>query len=317
VGTVIERIRLRAFAKVNYALDVLGLREDGYHEVGTVMQSVSLADEVEIEVANRGFKLRVEPEGTMVGSPEENTAYRAWKLLCGLAGDDLPIRVTLRKEIPAGAGLGGGSADAAAVLVGLNGLFGLGLRVEELREVGARIGADVPFCLSGGTALGKGVGDILTPLPAPPAHRLVVARPLAGADTGKIYRTYDEEAARSARSVGLVVAALESGTLPALAGAVGNDLALVTTGLVPEVAELRRGLIDAGALGASMSGSGTAVYGIFDEEEAALRAAQKSAAPFAGVYVPVSCGVEEFQPERKFNPAARAREVGGSETDGP
>jgi len=287
-------IRLRAFAKVNYALDVLGLREDGYHEVRTVMQSVSLADEVEIGVAGRGFDLRVEPEGTVVGPPEENTAYRAWKLLCGLAGAELPARVTLRKGIPAGAGLGGGSADAAAVLVGLNGLFGLGLRVGELREVGVRIGADVPFCVSGGTALGEGVGELLIPLPPPPAHRLVVAKPSAGADTGRIYRAYDAGPGQSAHSVEAVVAALGSGSLPALAGAVGNDLAPVTAGLVPEVAELRRGLVEAGALGASMSGSGTAVYGLFDEDGAARSAALGSGAPFAGVYDPVSRGVEEI-----------------------
>ncbi len=298
MGAVTRKIRLRTFAKVNYALDVLGLRDDGYHEVRTVMQSVSLADEVEIEGARRGFELQVEPEGTRVGPPEENTAYRAWKLLCGLAGDEFPIKVTLRKGIPAGAGLGGGSADAAAVLVGLNELFGLGLRVEELREVGAKIGADVPFCVSGGTALGEGVGELLTPLPAPPAHRLVVAKPLAGAETGKIYRAYDERPARGARSVEAVVeavvAALGSGSLPALAGAVGNDLAPVTTDLVPEVAKLWRGFMDAEALGASMSGSGTAVFGIFDEEEAARTAARESGAAFAGVYEPVSRGVEEI-----------------------
>jgi 4-diphosphocytidyl-2-C-methyl-D-erythritol kinase len=306
-----ERIRLRAFAKVNYAHDVLGLREDGYHEVSTVMQSVSLADEVEIEVADRGFELRVEPEGAVVGPPEENTAYRAWKLLRGLVGSELPIRATLRKGIPAGAGLGGGSADAAAVLVGLNELFGLGLRVEELREVGTRVGADVPFCVSGGTALGEGVGVLLTPLPAPPDHRLVVAKPLAGADTGKIYRAYDDQgSAKSARSVEAVVAALESGDLPALAAAVGNDLAPVTAGLVPEVGQLRSELMDAGALGASMSGSGTAVYGVFDEEGTALDVARESGAPFAGVCGPVSRGVEEIQPGRE-------REGGGPEADGP
>jgi 4-diphosphocytidyl-2-C-methyl-D-erythritol kinase len=311
VGAVIEKIRLRAFAKLNYALDVLGLRGDGYHEVRTVMQSVSLADEVEIEVAGRGFELWVESEGTVVGPPEENTAYRAWKLLCGLAGDELPVRVTLWKGIPAGAGLGGGSADAAAVLVGLNGLFGLGLHVEDLREVGARIGADVPFCVSGGTALGEGVGELLTPLPAPPVHRLVVAKSSAGVDTGNIYRAYDEGSARSAHSVEAVIAALGSGSLPALAGAVGNDLTHVTVSLVPEVAELRRGFMAAGALGASMSGSGTAVYGVFDEEGAAWSAVERSGAPFAGVYGPVSCGVEEIQSGRL------GEEDGGPDTDGP
>ena len=136
--------RLRAFAKVNYALDVLGLRADGYHEVSTVMQSISLADEVELRRAAGGFDLSLEPEEVRIGPQERNTTYLAWKALRRLTGEELPVEVSLRKRIPAGAGLGGGSADAAAVLVGLNELFGLGLRVDELRGIGAGIGADVP-----------------------------------------------------------------------------------------------------------------------------------------------------------------------------
>jgi 4-diphosphocytidyl-2-C-methyl-D-erythritol kinase len=164
-------VRLRAFAKINYALEVRGLRGDGYHEIRTVMQSVSLADEVEIEHAEEGFELQTEPGCSDVGPPEENTVRKAWKLMCGLVGAELPVRIRLHKRIPSRAGLGGGSADAAAALYGINELLGLGLNHEELSDVGGWIGADVPFCLLGGTALGGGVGDLLTPLPAPPAHR--------------------------------------------------------------------------------------------------------------------------------------------------
>ena len=234
-------IRLRAFAKVNYALDVLGLREDGYHQVSTVMQSISLADEVELRRAAGGFRLSFEPEEAELGPPEQNTIYLAWRLLQRLTGDELPVEVHLRKRIPAGAGLGGGSADAAAVLVGLNEVFELGLRQDELREAGGAIGADIPFCISGGAALGEGVGEILTPLPAPPAHRLVVAKPLRSADTASIYRAYDRAQTQSTRSVEPVVSALRSGNVPALASAVGNDLAPVTRGLVLEVADLGAG----------------------------------------------------------------------------
>lgn len=287
-----REVRLRALAKVNYALDVLGLRADGYHEVGTVMQSISLADEVELVRAERGFALAIEPEGAGIGPLEQNTAYLAWKLLRKLTGEELPVEATLRKRIPAGAGLGGGSADAAAVLVGLNELFGLGIRVDELRMVAPAVGADVPFCISGGTALGEGVGEILTPLPAPPAHQLVVAKPLRSADTGKFYRAYDATKAPSARCVGPVVSALRSGSLSALAAAVGNDLAPVTKNVIPEVAALEKELLISGALGISMSGSGTAVYGIFDDEEAAGIASVALETPFAGVYEPVSRGVE-------------------------
>ncbi|HEX5699610.1 MAG TPA: 4-(cytidine 5'-diphospho)-2-C-methyl-D-erythritol kinase [Rubrobacter sp.] len=287
-----REVRLRAFAKVNYALDVLGLRADGYHEVSTVMQSISLADEVELRRAADGFDLSLEPEEVRIGAQEQNTTYLAWKALQRLTGKELPVKVTLRKEIPAGAGLGGGSADAAAVLVGLNELFGLGLRVDELRGIGAGIGADVPFCVSGGMALGEGVGEILTPLPAPPSHLLVVAKPLRSADTGRIYHAFDETRPEGTHSVEPVVSALRSGSLPALASAVGNDLTPVTRGIVPQVAELEQSLRASGALGASMSGSGTAVYGIFDDTEAAGIAEDTVDAPFIGVYEPVSLGVK-------------------------
>ena len=286
-----RKVRLRAFAKVNYALDVLGLRADGYHEVSTVMQSISLADEVELRRSTGGFDLSLEPEEEEIGPQERNTTYLAWKALRRLTGEELPIGVTLRKEIPAGAGLGGGSADAAAVLVGLNELFGLGLGVDELRGIGAGIGADVPFCISGGTVLGEGVGEILTPLPAPPAHCLVIAKPPRSAHTGKIYRAYDGAETERMSSVEPVVLALRSGSLSALAAAVGNDLAPVTMGIIPEAAELEQTLLASGALGASMSGSGTAVFGIFDDEVTAGGAQDAVDAFFIGVYEPVSCGV--------------------------
>ncbi len=282
------KVLLRAFAKVNYALEVRRKREDGYHEISTVMQSVSLADEVEIERAREGFELKVEPEDAEVGPPQENTVYKAWKLLGELVGLRLPARVRLRKRIPARAGLGGGSADAAATLLGLNELFGLGLSVAELREVGLRVGADVPFCLSGGTALGEGVGDVLTPLPPPPAHHLALVKPERGAQTAEIYRAYDARPRRGVASVERVVAALRSGDLPTLARAVGNDLEAITAELVPEVEAYREELLRSGALGAAMSGTGTAVYGIFSGDEAG----KQLRAPFSCVCEPRGAGME-------------------------
>ncbi|HEV2094665.1 MAG TPA: 4-(cytidine 5'-diphospho)-2-C-methyl-D-erythritol kinase [Rubrobacter sp.] len=287
-----REVRLRAYAKVNYSLDVVGVRADGYHELRTVMQSVSLADGVEVCRAGGGFELRVDPPRTDVGPPEKNTAYRAWRHLCDRLGEELPVRVTLRKEIPSGAGLGGGSADAAAVLRGLEGLFGLGLSVEELRDVGKEIGADVPFCVSGGTALGEGVGEILSPAPAPPDHRLLVVKPRRGADTAQVYRAHDASSAGGDAS-GRVLSALRSGDLAELAGALGNDLAPVAKRMVPEVADLEGKLLEAGAVGASMTGSGTAVYGLFRDEDAAVRAKERLDTPFAAVCAPVPRGSEE------------------------
>ena len=287
-------IRLKAYAKINFALDVVGVRPDGYHELRTVMQSISLADEVVVERSGGGFELRVEPENPGIGPREQNTAYLAWKLLCGLHGAELPVRVTLRKNVPAGAGLGGGSSDAAAVLRGLDELFGLGLSAEELVATAGSIGADVPFCLAGGTALAEGVGEKLTPAPAPPDHRLLVVKPPRGADTGKVYRAYDEGPFQSGGSADRVLGALRSGDLDALAGALGNDLAPFTKVQLPEVAELEGRLLEAGALGASVTGSGSAVYGLFRDEEAAGRAREQVGAPFVGVYAPVSRGSERI-----------------------
>ncbi|MCA1688244.1 MAG: 4-(cytidine 5'-diphospho)-2-C-methyl-D-erythritol kinase [Actinobacteria bacterium] len=289
MGALMGKARLRAFAKVNYALEVRGLLDDGYHEVASVLQSISLADELEIERSKGGFELLFEPEGVEVGPLEENTVYKAWALLWEASGHELPARIRLHKKIPAGAGLGGGSADAAAVLVGMNELFGLGLNYEELRDVGSRIGADVPFCLTGG-ALGEGIGEVLTPLPAPPDHHLVVAKPVRSAETGGVYRAYDEHHTKEKPSVKLVVAALRSGDLTALAGAVGNDLEPVTARLVPEVAACREKMERAGALGTAMTGTGTAVYGIFDTEDGPPTKASLRA-PFVGVCEPVGAGV--------------------------
>ncbi len=285
-------VRLRAFAKVNYGLSIKGLREDGYHEISTVFQNISLADEVELERAAEGFGLRVEPEWARTGPPEDNTVHRAWELLCELSGFELPVRVALHKKIPAGAGLGGASADAAAFLVGANALFGLGLEPEKLAGLGLGVGADVPFCISGGTALGGGVGEALSPLPAPPEHRLVLVKPERGAETASIYKAYDENPPKEKTSTDHIVSALHRGVLREFAATVSNDFAPITSGIVPEVAVHEKELIRAGALGASMSGSGTAVYGIFASEEEARAAASLLSAPFAGIYEPVPQGIE-------------------------
>lgn len=287
-----KSIGLRAYAKVNYALDVLGVRPDGYHDIRTVFQSISLADEVEIERSLSGFELVVEPEAAAVGPVEENTAYKAWKLLCKEAKTELGVRVSLHKEIPTGAGLGGGSADAAAALVGMNAFFGLGLEKEELCSIGAKAGADVPFCIVGGTMLGEGVGDVLGPLPAPPPHALAVLKPEASASTKEIYAANDRGGRESEHRSRSVAEALEAGDLAALARSIGNDLTPISAALVPEVEEYRRLLLEAGALGAAMSGTGSAVYGIFHSKSDAERAAATSRAHFAGVCEPVERGVE-------------------------
>lgn len=283
-------IELRAYAKVNYSLDVLGVRGDGYHEIRTVLQSVSLFDEVGIEASDKGFSLVVEPRE--VCPVEENTVYKAWRLLCERAGRELPVRARLRKNAPSGAGLGGGSADAAAAMVGMNEMFDLGLGDEELRAIAAGVGADVPFCLSGGTMLGEGIGDELNSLPAPPPHFIALAKPAASADTAKVYRAYDEFPRESREDTGGVASALRSADVRSLAASVGNDLTAVTAVFAPEVEEYVSKLLENSALGASMSGTGTSVYGVFDERGKAEAALATLEAPFSGVFEPMAEGVE-------------------------
>lgn len=291
-GAASDRVRLLAHAKLNYALDIEGVRPDGYHELSTVFQSITLADELALERAEEGFDLVVEPAAADVGPIEENTVHRAWRVMSERAGRDLPVRAHLRKDVPAGGGLGGGSADGAAALVGLDALFGLGLTIGELLRLAARIGADVPFCVLGGTDLAGGVGERLIPLPPPPAHHLVIAKPGFGANTAAVYRAYDAFPARRTAWTGPVLDALRSGDLESLASAVGNALAPVTEGMYPEIPELRRALLRAGALGACMAGSGSAVFGVFATQAEARRAAAGIDAPFVRVCEPAGSGVE-------------------------
>ena len=288
---VAQSIRLLARAKINYSLEITGVRPDGYHELSSVFQSVTLADELTLERAGRGFALVVEPEASDVGPSEANTVHRAWRVLGEHVGDDLPVRVQLHKNVPAGGGLGGGSADGAATLVGLNLLFGLGLDTGTLRELALGVGADVPFCVGGGTALATGVGEKLAPLPGPPDHHLVIAKPPPQANTAQVYRAFDAAAQRPPPTTGAVIEALRSGDLPALASALGNGLAPVTVRMIPEIEELRGALLRAGALGACMTGSGSGVFGIFRSEDAARQAADLDA-PFVSVCRPAGSGVE-------------------------
>lgn len=293
-GGTPDEIRLRAYAKLNYTLEVVGVRDDGYHELRTVFQSISLHDDLRIRRADDGFELSVEPEDADIGPRHENTVHKAWRLLSERVGRGLPVRVDLKKKIPAGAGIGGGSADAAAFLVGCNELFGLGLSAEELCEIGVGVGADVPFCVVGGTALGEGVGERLTRLPNPPRHHLAVIKPGASASTARVYRAYATSAVERKGNSTPVMAALKAGSLARLASSVGNDLAPLTVGIVPEVAGYERLLLEGGALGTAMSGSGTTVYGIFEDERTALAAVSDDglSGVAVGVFEPVGRGVE-------------------------
>lgn len=248
---------LAAPAKVNLALEVLGQLEGGYHELDTVFAWLDWSDEVELGPGSGLEVLNEVSGGLTLGPPEDNLAMRALRAL------DVELSVQLTKRIPAGAGLGGGSADAAAVLVGANLLLGLGHSLEELERIGAGLGADVAFGVRGGAARGRGRGDQLTPLPAPPDCEVVVLQPAFGLATGPVYRAWDTTPVRVAPGAAeRMAAALEAGSYQQMLEALANDLEPPACQLEPSLAGLRQAMLEAGCEGVLLSGSGSCLFGL-------------------------------------------------------
>lgn len=261
---------VKAHAKINLALDVLGTRPDGYHELETIMQTLELHDELEITAAP---DITLAVQGADLPAGPENLAYRAAALLRERAGHAGGAEIRLAKRIPLAAGLAGGSADAAAVLRGLNELWHLGLGPAELAAWGAEIGSDVPFCLYGGTALVRGRGEAVTPLRDLPPLGVVLVKPPFGVSTAEVYRRYDTLANPPYPGCKRMLAAAKRGDAAGLAACLINSLEPVTMSLHPVIDTIKRELSAAGALGVLMSGSGPTVFGLFENRAAAVRAA--------------------------------------------
>lgn len=260
-----EFVKLNAYAKINLTLEVLKKREDGYHELRMLMHSIGLSDRIRIEKADEGV-ICVECSAPL---PEFNTAYRAAQLFIAEKGCG-GVRIFLDKNIPAEAGLGGGSADAAGVLHGLQLLYGEMDR-ERLYEIGKQVGADVPFCLHGGCALACGIGERLTAL-EPVLLPLLVLKGEKGVSTGALFRSLSPESMgdRDGLAERMIKALGEDAR--AVASSLYNALSPAAESLVPAIGEQRERLIEAGALGALMTGSGSAVFGIFESLEKAKQA---------------------------------------------
>jgi 4-diphosphocytidyl-2-C-methyl-D-erythritol kinase len=265
------RVVGRANAKVNLDLRVLGTREDGYHELRTVFQTIDLHDTLTAQEKRGPFVLKCRTPGMPLDS--KNLVWKAaaalWKAL-GRAGDPADAVVTLEKEIPMQAGLGGGSSDAAATLQVLARLWG-GAPVSLLREVAASVGSDVPFFLSGGTALGLGRGEEIYPLVDLPRHWIVVVRPPFGVSTVEAYAWYDDDRAAGVREPRGELQILPV-PWPSRAAQMINDLEPPVVRRHPEIATIKTALREAGAVAAAMSGSGSAVFGLFRTRPAAARA---------------------------------------------
>lgn len=254
-------MELFAPAKINLTLDVLGKRPDGYHEVEMIMQTIALADKICLEHNGNGM-INVKCSHPYVPSGKDNLAWKAAQLLRDWSGCRHGVDITIEKSVPVSAGLGGGSADAAAVLRGLNQLWALNLKDAELRQVAQKVGADVPFCLQGGTALARGVGERLTPLPSPPRLWVVLLKPNLGVSTAETYKAFDPQQVRKRPDNADLIQALESGNISALAGAMGNVLESVTFRRVPLLRTIKQKALEMGALAALMTGSGPTVFAL-------------------------------------------------------
>lgn len=263
-------LRLLAAAKINLTLDILGRREDGYHLMQMVMQSVSLYDRVTLSLLEvPGIFLTCSHPG--IPQDQRNIAWKAAAAFHRAAGTDPAVAIRIEKQIPSQAGLAGGSADGAAVLVGLNRLYGSPLSPGELCAVGVTVGADLPFCIVGGTQLTEGIGEKLTPLPPLPDGWFVIAKPAQGVPTGPCFQRFDQLKPENVLHPDnrKMLRALAEGNFPGAAAQMGNVLELAAQ--CPAVALLRGQMEAAGALGCCMTGSGSAVTAAFAKKEPALR----------------------------------------------
>lgn len=268
-----ERMQLKALAKINLGLDVLRKREDGYHEVRMIMQNVHIYDQILME-KQQEEGIRVKTNLYYLPANENNLVYKAARLLTDEF--DLPggLSIDLKKYIPVAAGMAGGSSDAAAVLFGMNRMYDLGLSLEELMERGVKIGADVPYCIMRGTALSEGIGEILTPLaPMPPCY-ILVAKPGISVSTKFVYENLKASELAYHPDIDGMMEALERQDLKALTDCMkeGNVLETVTVSAYPMIQKLKDAMLHYGALVSLMSGSGPTVFGIFDSRQAAKKA---------------------------------------------
>lgn len=273
-GELMKKTWINAPAKINIGLDVLRKREDGYHEVKMIMQSIRLFDrltftETKKEDITLSTNLRFLPVN------EDNLVIKAAKLLRDEFNITDGLHINLEKRIPVAAGMAGGSTDAASCMLALNKLYGLGLSLEQLQERAVSLGADIPYCLMKGTALSEGIGEKLTRLPNTPDCFILIAKPNIYVSTGSVYQNLVLNENTEHPDIDYMIKAIEQNNLTTLAKSIGNILESVTIPAHPEVAQIKECMINNGAMASLMSGSGPTVFGIFDDRDKAMFAKQK------------------------------------------
>lgn len=280
-----DQITRKAYAKINLGLDVIRRRPDGYHEVKMIMQTVGIYDVLTFRKKEQlegspqiTIALELKETQAVAFSKEElpcdksNLIYKAAALIMETYDIKEGVEITLQKNIPIAAGMAGGSTDAAAVFHGLNELFSLSMSLEDMKKLGVKIGADVPYCIMGGTALSEGIGEILTPLPAPPKAHLLIAKPDINVSTKFVYENLHADTLQFHPDIDGMVEALKAGSLTGITDRMSNVLETVTVKEYPIINQIKEEMIRSGARNALMSGSGPTVFGVYENEEAAKKA---------------------------------------------
>ena len=268
-----QPLYLKAYGKVNLGLDVIRRREDGYHEVRMIMQTVKLYDRIILE-RNHSGNIFLRTNLPYLPVNEKNLVYRAIDIIRREYGIKDGVSATIIKRIPVAAGMAGGSTDAAAAFVGMNQLFALNITQEKLMEYGVTLGADIPYCIKRGTALSEGIGEILTPLPPLPGCWFLIVKPGFSMSTKFVYEHLTLDARTEHPDIDGMVDALFAHSLDGVASRMGNVLEQVTSQHYPAIGELKNIMVENGALNALMSGSGPTVFGIFTSRETAEQAAR-------------------------------------------
>ena len=269
-----HKLEIDARAKINFTLDVLWKRPDGYHEVEMIMQTLSLKDHLTLELLpERHIELSCDSD--LVPRDERNLAWKAARIMLDEFAPDTGVKIHLKKNIPVAAGLAGGSADAAAVIVGLNELLGLKISTQQLQDIGKKLGADIPFCILGGTALARGIGEKLTILKPAPKMNILLYKPPFGVSTKEVYNRLDVKNIKQRPATSTMVKTIEKQDIVGIARGLCNVLETVTFDLYPELSKVKQQFKDCGALGSLMSGSGPTIFGIFESAKDAKKAEER------------------------------------------
>ena len=271
--TKMNEYRIKAYAKINLGLDVVGRLENGYHEVKMVMQTVGIYDVLDFQRTAGGIVITT--DSGELPTNEDNLIYKAAKLMIEKYHITEGVKIHLEKHIPIAAGMAGGSTDAAATLKGMNRLFDLGCTLKDLMELGVNIGADVPYCVMGGTALAEGIGEKLTPLAPAPDCYVLVAKPDINVSTKYVYEHLDAQEIRKHPDIDGMVEAIAEESLQGILDRMENVLETVTVSAYPIIQKIKDRMKELGAINSLMSGSGPTVFGIFVEKDMARRAYDK------------------------------------------